>query len=128
MATKFDVVAQALHTINRTGYEEAPSGEDNAIGLRYLEQVFADLNGAWGGCTLPFTIDQTITAPYVFPLAQMLAVRLAPIFERPPPEAEKTALVRVRAVNLPYVRDLDLDDDGVVTDEETAIVDRSAYY
>jgi hypothetical protein len=37
-------------------------------------------------------------------------------------------MMRIRAVNKPYVRDMDLDEDDIVEDEEIEAVDRSQWY
>jgi hypothetical protein len=93
-----------------------------------LELILADLNSPWGGCTLTFGIDDTIPSPYQTPLAWMLAARLASIYERTPPVGETTALMRVRAVNNPYIRDMDLDENDATTEGEICAFDRGAYF
>lgn len=125
---KRDIVTRALRRLNVVGLGDAPDGEQYQEALQALEQVFADVNGNWGGCTLPFTIDQTFPAAYRFPMIQLLAARLAREYERAEPEPEKTALMRVRAVNLVYTRDMDLDENGITEDEEVDAVDMSRYY
>lgn len=128
MARKRDVVTQALRRLNVVAYDEAPDQAQYALGLDYLAQVFADVNGDWGGCTLAFTIDDEFPDAYRHPFAELLAARLAPVFQRPAPMAEITALMRIRTVNVPYVRDMDLDDDGTTDDDEIETVDWSRYY
>ena len=128
MALWRDVATLALRRLTVVAHDEAPEAVMASGAKDELERILADLNGPWGGCTLTFDIEDEIPAAYVFGLAGLLAARLAPIYTVPAPEAEKTALMRVRAVNLPYVRDMDLDDDGETTDEEVEAVDRSAYY
>jgi hypothetical protein len=41
---------------------------------------------------------------------------------------EITALMRMRAVNKPYVRDMDFDDDGIVDEAEEDAIDMSRYF
>jgi hypothetical protein len=123
MARWRDVATSALRQLGVVAHADMASGAKDA-----LETILADLNGSWGGCTLTFGVDDAIPATYTFGLSRLLAARLAPIYSVSAPEPEKTALLRVRAVNLPYVRDMDLDEDDETTEEEIAAVDRSAYY
>lgn len=124
---KRDIVTRALQRIQVTGVEDAPEAHQTELGLETLAQAIADLNGVYG-CTLPFTIDQAIPSAYQTGMINMVAARLAHIFERVAPEPEITAMMRVRAVNMPYVRDMDLDDNGEVTDCEVDAIDRSTFY
>lgn len=128
MARKREVVTQALRRLNVVAYDESPDQAQYVLGLAYFDQALADLGGDWGGCTFAFDPDEDIPTVYVSALADFLANRLSPVFERPAPMAEITALMRVRAVNVPYTRDMDLDEDGTTDDEEIEAVDRSAYY
>jgi hypothetical protein len=128
MARWRDVVARALRN-GTLAHDEAPEAEMASVGRDELVTLFADLNGPWGGCTLAFGIDDTIPETYVRGLANLLAVRLASVFPTlTPPEPETSALMRVRAVNIPYVRDMDLNEDDTTTDDEILAVDRSRYY
>lgn len=125
---KRDIVTRALQRLNVVGVGEAPEAHEYELGLEELARIFADLNGSWGGCTLTFTIDDTFPAAYEQGFVNLLAARLGGFFERSGPEPEATALMRIRAVNIPYVRDMDLDEDGTTTTEEIESFDRSRYY
>lgn len=127
MSTRQEIVAFALEEIGVTAADDAPSAEDYTKGSRFLDGAFAELQSAWGGCTFTFTADN-VPDEYIIPLSRFLAVRLAPSYTRPAPESEKTALVRIRAINLPYTRDMDLNEDGTTTDEETLAFDEGTYF
>lgn len=128
MARWRDIATQALRDLGVVGYSDEAEGEQAALAKARLAQILADLNGPWGGCVLTFGVDDTIPDAYVNGLSWLLAVRLASTFERTPPTSETTALLRIRAVNRPYVRDMDLNEDGTTTEGEIAAVDRSRYY
>lgn len=126
---KREAVARALRRLNVVAYDEAPDAQMYATGFRELEQAIADLNDpGWGGCALTFTAEGPVPAQYQRALVDLLAFRLASEFQRPPSMDEITAMMRIRAVNRPYVRDMDLDEDGIVTDEEIEAIDRSRFY
>jgi hypothetical protein len=125
---KRDIVARALQRLGVVDAGAAPEAHEYELGLECLEQLFADLNGTWGGCTLAFTIGDEFPAAYQNPFINLLASRLAVTFERTPPEPETTALMRLRAVNVPYVRDMDLDEDGTTDDCEIEAFDRGLYF
>jgi hypothetical protein len=124
---KRDIVARAFQRIGVTAIDEAPQAHETEIGLEMLAQVFADLNGVYG-CTLTFTIDEAVPAAYQLGLINRRAARLAPIFQRIETEPETTAMMRIRAANMPYVRDMDLDEDDIVEECEIEAVDRSTWY
>ena len=127
MSTRQEIVAFALEEIGVSSADEAPTAEDYTKGSRFLDAAFAELQSAWGGCTFTFTPDN-VSDEYIVPLSRFLAVRLAQSYTRPAPEPEKTALVRIRAINLPYTRDMDLDEDGTTTDDETLAFDQGTYF
>lgn len=124
---KRDLVTRAYQALGVVAIDDAPEAHETKLGLEALAQVIADLNGVYG-CTLPFTIDEPIPAAYQTGMITLLAARLSPPFGRPAPEAEVSAMMRIRAVNKPYIRDMDLDDNGTTSDEEIEAVDRSQWY
>ena len=124
---KRDIVARAYQALGVVGVEDAPEAHQIKLGLEVLAQVFADLNGVYN-CTLPFTINETIPAAYQTGMITLVAARLGAAFGRTGPEPETSAMMRIRAVNKPYVRDMDLNDDDVVEDCEIDAVDRSMWY
>jgi hypothetical protein len=124
---KRDIVARAYQALGVVGVEDAPESHQTQLGLEVLAQVFADLNGVYG-CTLPFTIDNDIPAAYQTGLITLTATRLAAPYGRTAPEPEISAMMRIRAVNKPYVRDMDLNDDDVTEECEIDAVDRSTWY
>jgi methylglyoxal synthase len=124
---KRDIVTRAFQALRVVGVEDAPEAHQTELGLEIYEQVLADLNGVYG-CTLPFTVDQDIPAAYQTGLITLTAVRLASPFNATAPEPEISAMMRVRAVNKPYVRDMDLNDDDVTEECEIDAVDRSTWY
>ena len=101
---KRDIVARALRRLGVVAYDAAPDAAMVQTGLESYEQVLADLNSPWGGCLLPFSLEDEVPTEYRRAIVDLLAFRLAPDFERPPPLPEITALMRIRAVNQPYVR------------------------
>jgi hypothetical protein len=127
MSTRQEIVALALNIIGVAATDDPVQASDYATTNRVLDGVFAELQGPWGGCTFDFALE-AVPSAYLMPLARMLAVRVAPLYARPEPEPEKTALVRIRAVNLPYVRDMDYDEDGTTTQVETDAFDAGAYF
>lgn len=123
---KREIVARALRRIGVVAQDEAPDAEQIQTGLDIYASMIADANGPWGGCTLAFS--DVVPTAYEWPLINLLASRLAMEYERPEPMPEISALMRLRAVNKPYVRDMDLDEDGTTQTEEIEEVDRSRYY
>jgi hypothetical protein len=124
---KRDIVTRAYQALGVVGVEDAPEAHQTKLGLEVLAQVLADLNGVYG-CTLPFTINETIPTAYQTGLITLVAARLGAPFGRSGPEPEISAMMRVRAVNKPYIRDMDLNDDDVVEECEIDAVDRSQWY
>lgn len=128
MARWRDIATLALRQINVVAHDEAPEAVMASGAKDALEVIYADLNSDWGGCTLTFGIEDDVPAAYVTWISRLLATRLAPVYERASPWPEMTAIMHIRAVNVPYVRDMDLDDDGTTDDDEIEAVDRSRYY
>lgn len=125
---KRKLVERALQRLKVVAHDEPADAHSYAIGEEALVQILADLNGPWGGITLPFTIAQDIPAAYQDALIDLLAWRVSDMFDATPPVNEITALMKVRAVANPYVRDMDLDDDDEVTEDEEEAFDRGAYF
>jgi len=125
---KRDIVTRALREIGVVGYQRTPNGQMYQAGEEKLEQLFADLNGPWGGVTLTFGIDDPVPAAYQNPLIWLLSARLAGMFSRPAPVGETTALIRLRTVANPMVPSMDLDGDGTTTEDEICAFDRGAYF
>jgi hypothetical protein len=124
---KRDIVARAYQALGVTGVDDAPQAHETQLGLEVLAQVIADLNGLYG-CTLPFTIEQPIPAAYQTGMITLLAARLGAAFGRTGPEPEISAMMRLRAVNKPYIRDMDLNEDDIVEDCEIDAIDRGQWY
>lgn len=123
-----DIVARALRRLGVVAQDEAPDAQQIATGIAIYEAMIADANGPWGGCALPFTDKGTVPAAYQWPVINLLATRLAAEYSVPEPMPEITALMRLRAVNRPYVRDMDLDENGIVEPAEIEAVERSRWY
>lgn len=122
------LISNALRLLRVVAHDEPATGEQVALGLDHYTALLADLNGPWGGCTLAFTAADAVPEAYRWPLESLLANRLAPIYDAVAPMAETTALMRVRAVNKPFVRDMDLDDSGTTSDGEIISFDEGRFY
>jgi hypothetical protein len=125
---KREIVTRALRELGVVGYQRSPNGQMYEVGEEKLAQLYADINGPWGGMTLTFGLEDDCPAAYQDSMIDLLAARLSRQFERTPPMPEITALMRMRAVNKPYVRDMDFDDDGIVDEAEEDAIDMSRYF
>lgn len=94
-------IERALRRINVLAVDEPAQPDDYEKARQALEGLVAELATPWGLGAFTWTLD-TIPAHIRTPLAFLLAVRLSQDYERPEPEPERTALVRLRAVSKPW--------------------------
>lgn len=126
MATKLDIVRGALHRLQILAIDEQPEAHDEAHASQVLDSLFLEAMGPTWGMLFDFTLDdEDIPTEYVLPLSLALAVEVATDYGVPAPATHKTAMIRLRALNRPYVRDFDLDD---VDDPDIEAHDRGAYF
>lgn len=121
-----ETVHLAFEALGEVAADEALQAHDYEYGMTLLEGLFAELPSH--GLSFSFTID-AIPVAYRKPLANLLACDIegaGRAGSAPYPRA--TALIRLRAVQNRYVRDMDLDDNGTTTEAETCAFDRGAYF
>lgn len=122
------VITQAFRRIGVGGVGDPLSAEEVAEGRLHLDALFAELE-AGHGFDFGYALAESDVPPeQIMPLAWLLAVDIAPSFDRPLPESRERAIFRLRAVTHPYERDMDLNGDGETTTDEIAAFDRGAFY
>lgn len=127
MARKQDVISRALQRIGVVATDETLDPHDYAAAEAVLTGLYEEL-AASQGVVWGFTLDG-IPNTMVLPLSSLLATMIAPDYSRPQPEPYTTALMRVRAATRPvYWRNLDINGDGLVTQDEIDAIDHSQYF
>ncbi|PJN96874.1 hypothetical protein CNY89_00020 [Amaricoccus sp. HAR-UPW-R2A-40] len=127
MPNKADIVRMAFSRANgANGVGDPVSGEDYDFAARVLGALVAELVVAHR-ITLGFDLDNTPDR-YLLPLADLLSHEIAGQYEVTPQGSKTGALMRLRAVHNPYVRDMDLNDNGATSEGEITAFDRGAYF
>lgn len=122
--TDDEVILRALQDIRVTPVGGTALGSDSAYAQQAFDALVAELAIYM---TFDFAFDVDIPESHFLPLAWLLANRL-PAYNRPPPVAWNTALMRLRAANNPYVRDMDLNEDATTSEDEIEAFDRGAFF
>lgn len=127
MPNQADIVRMAFSRANGAGGVGDPvSGEDYEYAASALDALVAELAVAQN-ITLGFALGDTPDR-YLLPLADLLSHEIKGQYELTPPGSPTGALMRLRAVHNPYVRDMDLNDDDATTEAEITAFDRGAYF
>lgn len=124
--TAIDIVTLALRNIGVTAVDEEPQAEEYAYALPIYQAEFARLREDQG-FDWAWTHD-TVPDDLFVPMAMFAASTLT-AFGRPLP-SQARAIGMLRSYSFPDDRPdpADLDDDGIVTDEERAAYGRAVYY
>lgn len=122
-----DIITDAFRGLGVTAVDEALQAHDYAVGKSKLDALFLELQTSPGMNWSALTVE-TIPEKYRIPLAQLLGCELAPAYGVSPEVPRATALVRLRAVQNVYTRDMDLDEDGTTTDDEECAFDKGAFF
>lgn len=124
--TRLDVVTRALRRIGVAAEDEAPTADQIANAGAVLDSLFAELQGE---ATITWTLETTPAVSFV-PLANLLAVEMAPEYGQPAPEGRPRAWRRLMATIRSDEREdvRDLDEDGLISDDEADAGARAAYY
>lgn len=126
MATKRDLIELAYRRCGVVAEDEPMTADQERIGSTILESAFEGLS-AEAAVSWDLTDIPTIA---VLPLAMVLAHDLALHNSVAPRESRGRAVIRYLGVVRPDDRedDRDLDDDGLVSDEEADAAGRAVYY
>ncbi len=124
--TSLEVISRAHRRIRILAHDEPLTAEQKVLGDELLQTLYAELQTV---ATFPWTIDAVDDDCYL-PLSFLLAVELAPEYNRPTPETRSRAWLRLMAVLRPDDREdrRDVDDDGVISDAEEDAGRRAAFY
>jgi hypothetical protein len=60
---KREIVTRALRELGVVGYQRSPNGQMYEVGEEKLAQLYADINGPWGGMTLTFGLEELPVSP-----------------------------------------------------------------
>lgn len=122
-----EVIAMAHRRLGLLSADEQVSADQSAFAGDVLEGMFAEIKEVQG-MQFAWGINEVPLAAFL-PLSYLLAAEIAPHYEVAS-EPRHRAMARLRAYAFP--NDLpdsrDLDDDGVVTDEEADAAERALYY
>lgn len=126
MATKRDLIEMAYRRCGVVAEDEPMTADQHATGELIVDSAFAALQAE---AAVAWTLD-TIPTIALLPLAMVLAYDLAVHHAVAPREARGRAVIRYLAVVRPDDREdvRDLDDDGLISDEEAAAGARAAFY
>lgn len=123
-----DIIRDAFQGIGVVAVDEAAQAYDVGYGLAKLEALFAELQTSPGMTAFASLTVDTIPVKYRIPLSDLLGCDLAPAYGATPVCQRATAIVRLRAVQNVYERDMDLDEDGEVSDDEEDAFDAGAFF
>ena len=126
MATRADILRLAHRRIAVVASDEALTADQESYAGDAFDLLVPELLASQG-------ITVSATAPddaYVWPLACLLAVEIAPHYLVAPPEPRSRAIMRLRAALLSDDRTdrRDADDDGIISDAEADAGRRAAFY
>lgn len=126
MATKRDLIELAYRRCGVVAEDEPMTADQERIGSTILESAFAALQAEAAVSWDLGSIEEIA----VLPLSMVLAYDLAVHNSVPPRESRGRAVIRYLGVVRPDDREdsRDLDDDGIVSDEEADVGARAAYY
>ena len=122
-----EIITDALRSIGVVAKDEPAQADDYAVGKAALDALFAELQTSPGMVWADLTVD-TIPDAFRIPLGHLLGCDLAPMYGASPVSPRATAMIRLRAVQNVYVRDMDYNKDGTTTQAEMDAFDRGAYY
>lgn len=126
MPTRLDVIHRALRDLGVTAHDEAATADEAAYAGQTLDALFAEIQVS-PGLTFDFTLSGTVPESHFLPLSWCLSARL-PNYGAAPPKPWTSALMELKAVNNPYARNMDLNDDDTTTDEEVDDFDRGGFF
>lgn len=126
MATKADILRMAHRHLRVLSADEALTAEQEQYASDILDSLWAEVQEVEG-------VTGSIDAPadaLVLPLSHLLAVEVAPHYNRQAPWSRSRAIGRLRALTIPNdaTDRRDSDGDGIVDDDEAAAGLRTAYY
>lgn len=126
--TRLDVIHRALRRLGIISKDESADASDAEDVGEVLDALFDELQNVH---EMVFTWDLTTVPLAAFiPLANLLAVEIAVDYDIAPRETKLEAMARMRAYAFPsdFVDNRDLDEDGVISDEEAQSAREAAYY
>jgi hypothetical protein len=125
--TANEVVSQAHRYLGVLSVDETVSPDQETFGGAVLDGLLAEAQTAHG-LTFAWTSAEVPDGVWL-PLSRLLAAEIAGHYERPA-EPVSRAWMRFRAaVNADDRTDWrDLDEDGIVQEDEADVADRAAYY
>ena len=124
--TALEVIERAHRRIRVLAVDDEPTAEMDALGNTVLQGLLDEIGAT---TTIAFTID-TVPDNAFLGMADLLAVELAPEYNRPPPSTRGYAWSRLMSVLRPSdIEDRrDTDDDGTVSDDEEEAGLRAQFY
>lgn len=126
--TRTEVVNQAYRRLGIVAVDQVASADEIAYGGNTLDALFAELKAS-DGITVTWDLSAVPDTAFI-PLANLLAVEVAPAYMQQAPERRGSAFIRLRKVLSPDDRpnDRDRDEDGTVTEAEIEAQERAVYY
>ncbi len=128
MTVRADIITRALRLLKVASVNNPPTADEAQQAGVILDSVFAMLGTGYGRMDITWDLTD-VPDEFVVPLSRLLAVHCADDFARKAPDTEQTALVRMSAAYYRYPGvDMDLNNDGTVSDEEVRAYDEGTYF